>query len=116
MPRPKSLMSLADFFDSPNEVLDTTVSGNQIDTTGKVVVTSLRCNISRILVNDTTGRFIGLYEKKSNETSYTLKAIIGLEQNQQYMDVPLSGGSSIKLKAMKNEVIQNGDVCVQFFG
>lgn len=111
-------MSLSDLFDSPNELLDTITTPIPASSSASplVVVASLRCNISRILVNDTTGNFIGVYERKKNTSTDELRAIVGLEQNQQYMDVTFSQGSQISLKAMKDRQINGGEVCIQFFG
>lgn len=95
------------FFDV-NPVLDTSVtnipasSGSAI-----VVVASLSGNVKRIRVSDTTGQYIGVYENA------TLRYVISPGMDDM-VDVSMSSGSAVKLKAMFNTAISIGDVAIQF--
>lgn len=113
--RPGQLMTLVDFLD--DELLDVVTTHIPASSASRlVVVASLMSDVRRILVNDTTGNYIGLYQRKKNEATFDLKAIVGLEQNQQYMDVMLSQGAEISIRHMKDLTILGGELCIQFFG
>lgn len=95
------------FLDS-TPVLDTSVtnipgSGG----TALTVVSSLTQNVSRLRVSDTTGQYIGVYEGSS------LRFVInpGLDDS---VDVNMTAGSAVKLKAIGSSAITSGSVVIQF--
>jgi len=108
-------LAIVDFIDtSVGPVIET--STDAIPASGGTpltIVSSLAADVSKIRVADTTGLFIGLYSDPSGTP--VLEAIInpGLDD---YIEISLSSGEELGLRAIENTAISVGQVCLQFLG
>jgi hypothetical protein len=104
---------VVDFIDT-TPVLDT--SGTNIPASSSnpvAVVASLAANVKKLKVNDTTGYYIGVYTGAA--LSEVLQCIIGPGEDGT-IDVAMSSGERVSLRAMANTAISVGELAIQFIG
>lgn len=106
-------LDVIDLLDT-NPVLDT--SGTNIPASASnplQVVATLAANVKKIRVNDTTGKFIGVYTGAA--LSEVLQAVIGPGLDGD-IEVKMSSGERVSLRHMSNSVISSGELLIQFVG
>lgn len=103
---------VVDFMDAP--LLDTSSTNIPASASNPVqVVASLAANVKKIKVSDTTGFYVGVYSGAA--LSEVLQCISGPGEDG-IIDVTLSSGDRISLRAMQNSAITSGLYVVQFIG
>lgn len=106
-------LDVVDFLDT-NPVLDT--SSSNIPDSGDnplEVVASLASDVQQIRVNDTTGKFIGVYTGAA--LSEVLQCVIGPGMDG-VIEVSMSSGERVSLRHMSNTDITVGELLIQFNG
>lgn len=77
------------------------------------VVTSLAANVKKLFIDDTTGKFIGIYAGTAGNE--VLKCIAGPGIHKE-IEVSLSAGARISIKHLEDTDITKGILCIQFLG
>lgn len=106
-------LDVVDFLDT-NPVLDTG-STNIPASAGSplTAVASLAANVKKIRVNDTTGKFIGIYTGAA--ASEVLQAVAGPGIDGD-IEVKMNSGERVSLRHMSNVAISSGELLIQFYG
>lgn len=106
-------LDVVDFIDT-TQVLDTSStnitasSGNPVQ-----IVSTLAANVKKIRVNDTTGKFIGVYTGAA--LSEVLQCVVGPGMDGD-IEVKMNSGERVSLRHMSNSAIASGEICIQFYG
>lgn len=105
-------LDVVDFLDTP--LLDASSTNIPASASSPTqFVASLAAAVKKIKVNDTTGKFIGVYTGAA--LSEVLQAIIGPGEDG-FIDVQMAAGDRVSLRNMENSAINVGMLSINFIG
>lgn len=106
-------LDVVDFIDS-TPVLDTSVTNITASAGSPVeIVASLAAAVKKLRVNDTTGKYIGIYTGAA--AAEVLQAVSGPGIDGD-IEVQMTAGQRVSLRHMANTAISLGEICIQFYG